>query len=535
MTDPAPAYDFIVVGAGTAGCVLASRLSEDPAARVLLVEAGMRDTSPLLAIPGASVRVSSDSRLNWGYLTEPQSGMADRRLALIQAKVVGGGSSINGMVYTRGTAADYDDWAAAGCDGWSYEDVLPVFRRSQSSDRGEGRLHGGSGPMKTVRGQCPLPIACRVLEALGQADFPLIDDMNVPEPDGFGFYDWNIADGRRASVSAAFPGIRGGRANLTVVTGAAASRLVVQGDRTVGIEVIRDGRKTVIRAERETALCAGAVGSAKLLLLSGIGPADELRALGIPSVVDQPQVGRNFTNHVSYKIAFECSEPITARKYLHPWHGAVETLRYLIGRRGFLACGAAPVGGFFRSNARSARPDIQLFAIPVLPGTRHGLLRALPDRHGFALLINQGKPYSRGSVVLRSAESGDAPVIDPRYLSDPRDLQAMVGGAERLRAIAAAPALAAICNEVSPGSNVRGRAALAQSIKETGGNYYHVAGTCRMGRSIADSVTDSRLRVHELKGLRVADASVMPTLVNGNTNAPVIMIAERAAEWMAGS
>ncbi|HEY3654403.1 MAG TPA: GMC family oxidoreductase N-terminal domain-containing protein [Steroidobacteraceae bacterium] len=535
MTALTPAYDFIVVGAGTAGCVLASRLSEDSAVRVLLVEAGVRDTSPLLAIPGASVRVSSNPRLNWGYLTEPQPGMAGRRLALIQAKVVGGGSSINGMVYTRGAATDYDEWAAAGCDGWRFADVLPIFRRSQASDRGEGPLHGGSGPMKTERGHSPLPIASLILEALVQIGFPLIEDLNAPEPDGFGFYDWNIADGRRASMSAAFPGIRSGRANLTVVSGAVVSRLVMRGDRADGIELIRDGRKTVIRAERETALCAGAIGSAKLLLLSGVGPADELRALGIPSVIDQPHVGRNLTNHVSYKLAFECSQPITARKYLHPWHGAVEAMRYVMGRKGYLACGAAPVGGFFRSTAYSVRPDTQLFAIPALPGTSRGFLGALPDRHGFALLINQGRPYSRGSVVLRSAEADAAPVIDPCYLSDPRDLEALVGGAERLRAVAAAPAIAALCNEVSPGIAVRGRAALAQSIRETGGNYYHVSGTCRMGCSIADSVTDSRLRVHGLKGLRVADASVMPTLVNGNTNAPVIMIAERAAEWMADS
>lgn len=532
MSELARSYDFVVVGGGTSGCVLASRLSDNPSVSVLLIEAGPPDRSALYTVPGASFLVFSDPRNGWGYLTEPQAQMDGRQLPLIQAKVLGGGSTINGMVYTRGAASTFDAWRDMGCAGWGYDDVLPYFRRMESSDRGDGPFHGGAGPLKIVRGHSDLPVTGRILSAFSEAGIPRIDDLSVATPDGVSYYDWCVTGGRRASMPVIFPGLRHDRSNLTVITDAFVTRIVVNGDRVLGVEVVRDGRPSIVNSDREVALCAGAIGTAKLLLLSGIGPADELHRLGVPVVADHPCVGKNLQNHITYRLEYLCSQRITARRYVHPWHGTIEALRYVFGRKGYLAGGASPAGGFFRSSDDVPLPDTQVFAIPALLDRKPGL-GMLPKVHGYSLGLNQGTPYSRGTVTLRSSDPMAAPMIDPRYLDDPRDMQVTVRAAERLRAVAAAPSLAAVTEkEILPGPRVRTRTDWEKDIRINAGNHYHVSGTCRMGRALAESVTDNKLRVHGLNGLRIADAGIMPLLMNGNTNAAVMMIAERAAEAM---
>ena len=527
-------YHFIIVGGGTAGCVLASRLSENAANRVLLIEAGSEDRCWWLKVPAASFKVSEDPRFHWGYSTVPQAAMDGRRIPLIQAKVLGGGSSINGMVHTRGAAGTFDAWRALGCDGWGYEDVLPYFRAIESSDRGESRLHGARGFMKTIRAHSELPISNAIMAALGECGIPIIDDLNVPVPDGVGLYDWCIGKGRRASMPAVLPGLRHDRPNFTIMTDTAVSHLHIEGNRVTGVRVVRRGTTTTIRTEREVIMCAGAIGSPKILLLSGIGPAQELEALGIAVRLAHPHVGHNLQNHVAYRLEYSTNAPMTARRYVDPRHGCVEILRYVLSGTGVLGAGAAPIGGFLRSTPDVAEPDVQLFAIPALMGRGRGFRGMLPERHGYTLCINQGTPYSRGSVILASSDHRASPHIDPGYFSDERDLQATVAAAERMRAVAHAPSLARWTEEeLFPGAEVRSRADWIGHIRANAGNHYHVSGTCRMGRTIEDSVTDPRLCVHGINGLRVADASIMPVLMNGNTNAAVAMIAERAAGLMA--
>jgi choline dehydrogenase len=335
-------------------------------------------------------------------------------------------------------------------------------------------------------------------------------------------------------MPAVMPGLRHDRPNLTIMTDTAVSHLQTEGNRVSGVRVVRRGTTVTIRTEREVIVCAGAIGSPKLLLLSGIGPAQELESLGVAVRLAHPHVGRNLQNHVAYRLEYSTNAPVTARRYVDPRRGSIEILRYALSGTGILGAGAAPIGGFLRSTSDAPEPDVQLFAIPALMGRGRGFWGMLPERHGYTLCINQGTPYSRGSVFLASSDHREAPRIDPGYFSDERDLHATVAAAQRMRAVAHAPSLARWTDqELFPGAAVTSRADWIRHVRANAGNHYHVSGTCRMGRTIEDSVTDPRLRVHGINGLRVADASVMPVLMNGNTNAAVAMIAERAAGLIA--
>jgi choline dehydrogenase len=530
-------YDHIVVGAGAGGCIVAARLAER-GLRVLLLEAGPPDRSPLLSIPGASAFGASVRGFNWAYESEPQPELENRRLYLSQGRVVGGGSSINGMVYTRGFPHEYDAWRDEGCEGWGYADVLPFFKRAEANERGEGPHHGGSGLLEVTKGRSSLEICDRILQAALQAGYAKVEDFAEPEGgDGFGYYDFTISPkGKRVSTAAAYLRRRDGAPGPTVVAGALVLKVEIENGRATGVRYAVNGAVHTARAGGEVVLSAGAINSAKLLLLSGVGPADHLRERGVEVALDQVQVGRNYQNHIACKMAFATHRPVTGYRYFNPAVGALEGLRYLAARRGFLSEGSSPVGGFFRSDEALPHPDLQLFAPPVVVGLAGSGLRALmPREHGFTFFVNQGSPASRGEISLRSADPREAPVIEPRYLTEASDLEALVDGVERMRHVASQPALAeVISKELRPGPDAADREGVRTYIRRFASNHSHVAGTCRMGRSFEDSVVDPQLRVHGLVGLRVADAAVIPRLVNGNTNAPVMMIAEKAAAMILG-
>jgi choline dehydrogenase len=527
--------DFLIIGAGTAGCVLANRLSADPRARVTVIEAGRSDRDLLLHVPGASIRNSTTPKFNWSFLTEPVEALDHRQLFWAQGKVLGGSSAINGMIYARGHPLDYDAWARLGCPGWGFEDLLPYFRRSETNERGESHLHGGSGPVRVSRGRPDLAICQRFLDAAAEEGFPVLDDLNTPAPDGFGHYDCTIGRGRRASSASAYLAPVAGRPNLTVHLNTLATRLIFENSRAVGAQVICEGRLVTLRAEREVLLCGGAVNSPQLLMLSGIGPAQHLGGFGIPVRVDLPAVGGNLQNHVSYRMQFAVSEPITAYKYVRPLGALRAGVEYLVRRRGVLSQSIVPTGGFFRTDEHLEAPDVQVqLGVGLIGRVGGSVLARLPREHGFSLGVNQGSPHSRGEVRLRSGDPTAPPVIDPRYLSDPRDAEILAQGVERMRALSRRPSLArVISREIDPGSEVTDRASLIASMRHKTGTAFHPVGTCRMG-SDAASVVDLLLRVRGVEGLRVADASVIPALMNANTNAAALAIGERAAAMILG-
>lgn len=531
MTGPRPTQtilcDVLIIGAGSAGCVLANRLSENPAHRVVLLEAGGSDRDPMLHVPGAVSRVLATPRVNWGYRSEPEAGLAGRSVPLYRGKVLGGTSTLNGMIYTRGHPRDYDDWRQAGCEGWSYDDVLPFFRRAERSERGPGEHHGGDGPLHVTMSR-PVPPVCDAFLAAAAAEgYPVGVDFNGAAQEGFGHYDVTIRRGRRWSTASAYLKPARRRPNLTVLTHAECRRLLFDGRRVVGVEAVRHDELLEIRAGKETLLAAGAFNSPKLLMLSGIGPADALAGLGIPVRLDRDGVGRNLRDHVSYRMNYACTGPVTAYAHTRPVRGAGAVLAYALGRRGILGSTSFPTGGFFRSHDGLDVPDLQM-------GLCMGLLpeggRMLPDREGFTVTVRQGRPASRGEVRLRSADPADPPAIEPRYFSDPGDMPVLMRGTRRLRAILRNPAIRRLIDhEIMPGQAVvDDDVRLAASIREASNTTHHFIGTCRMGGDPA-SVVDPLLRVRGVDGLRVIDASVMPAHINGNTNAPTIMIAEKGA------
>lgn len=522
-------FDYIIVGAGSAGCVLANRLSADRTTRVLLVEAGRGDRDLMLHVPGLSIRNSTTPLFNWSYMTEPEEALQARRLFWAQGKAIGGSSAINGMIYARGNAREYDAWRDAGCEGWGFEDVLPYFRKSEGGDRGESRWHGASGPLKVSRGRPSLDIANRVLAAASEEGFVIRDDFNTEEQEGFGHYDCTIGNGRRCSSATAFLHPVERRENLKVMSNTLALKLRFRAGRAVGVDLSAEGRLHTVEAEREIILCGGAIGSAQLLMLSGIGPADHLMSHGVAVEVDRPDVGANLQNHVSYRLQFAVSEPITAFKYVNVPGALKAGFDYLLKRQGILADSVVPTGGFFRTEAGLDVTDVQVQVGVGLMGRPGGtVLQRLPKEHGFSLGVNQGRPYSRGEVRLRSANPAEPPMISPRYFSDRRDLDILARGIERMRSLAARSSLSRIITREIDNPASSSRTDIEASVRKRAGTAFHPVGTCRMGGD-SDAVLDPQLRVRGIAGLRVADASAIPLLMNANTNAAAIMVGEKAA------
>jgi choline dehydrogenase len=532
MTDAA-CYDYLVVGAGSAGCIVAARLSEDPAVTVWLGEAGGADRDPLLGVPGLLFRTSTSPRFNWSYRTEPEAELGGRQLFWAQGRVLGGSSTINGMIYIRGHAREYDLWRQDGCDGWGWEDVLPHFRATECNERGAGDYHGGDGPLPVTRGTPDVPICGMFLDAMRRGGHAILDDFNGPSMDGFGHYDRTIGGGRRRSVATAYLRPARARPNLTVATDATVARIIIEHGRARGIELRQGGAVRRITAAREVILCAGAVNSPKLLMLSGIGPAAQLRALGIDVLHDAPGVGGNLQNHLCYRMLYACNAPVTAYRYMHPLRGAAACLDYVVRRRGILSQTTVATGGFLRTEPGLEMPDAQVqIGIGLIGNVGASAWQRLPRREGFTVVVNQGRPHSRGTVRLRSADPADPPVIAPRYLSDRRDLDVLMRATRQMRALMRDAELRrVISEEIAPGEAAEDDAVLEADIRARASNAFHPAGTCRMGGD-AEAVVDPRLRLRGIAGLRVADASIMPSLINGNTNAASMMIGEKAAAML---
>lgn len=518
-------WDYVVVGAGSAGCVLAARLSEDPAVRVLLLEAGGPDAAREIAVPAAFSKLFGTEH-DWNYWTDPEPATDARPRYWPRGKVLGGSSSINAMIYIRGNRQDFDDWRDAGCAGWGFDDVLPYFKRSEDNERGADRFHGSGGPLTVADQRSPSPLSHDYLAAAEKAGLARNDDFNGAAQEGVGLFQVTQRGGRRASTAAAFLRPALGRPNLTVTTHAHATRVLVEGGRAVAVEVQVGGRREVFRADREVVLCGGAVNTPQLLLLSGIGPADELRGLGVEVVADSPKVGRNLQDHLSTGVAFTAGRPVSyfgADKRIGP------IASWLLRRRGPFSSPVAEAGGFVRSEHATGTPDLQLLFGPAM-FVEHGLVD--PPGHGFSLGAYLLQPRSTGRITLRSTDPLAPPAISPGYLADPQDLAVLVWGLRQSLDIAAQSPLA----RHSSGRHLPEAAqdmaddALAQAyVRARSETMYHPTSTAAMGPA-DDDVCDPQLRVRGVDGLRVVDASAFPAVTRGNTNAPVIMLAEKAAD-----
>ncbi|MFZ1909573.1 MAG: GMC family oxidoreductase N-terminal domain-containing protein [Burkholderiales bacterium] len=522
-------FDYVVVGGGSAGCVLAARLSEDPSLRVCLVEAGPPDDSALVNTPvGAALLVPTRIR-NWAFETVPQEAMYQRRGYQPRGRMLGGSSSLNAMIYMRGHPLDYDDWAAAGATGWAWRDVLPYFLRSENNERGASDLHGVGGPLNVADLRSPNPFARLFVEAGKEAGLPENDDFNGANQEGVGLYQVTQKGGERWNAARAYLHPAMGRPNLALYTKAHALRVLFEGRRASGVEIVRAGRRETLVAAREVVLAAGAFQSPQLLMCSGIGPGAHLRSLGLEVVRDAPGVGENLQDHPDYIINRKVgSSELLGVSLAGGLRLAKEIWRYVRKRRGMLTSNFAEAGGFVKSEPGLERPDLQLHFVIGMVDNHN---RTLHLGHGMSCHVCVLRPKSRGTLRLASRDARDAPLIDPRFLAEPEDLAALVRGFKLVRSILDAPALAAFASTELYTAKVQSDADIERAIRARTDTVYHPAGTCRMG-SDAGAVLDPELRVRGVEGLRVADCSVMPSLIGGNTNAPAIMIGERAAEFI---
>ena len=528
-------YDFIVVGAGSAGSALAARLSESGRHKVLLLEAGPDDRRFWIQVPIGYGRSFYDPRVNWMYMTEAVPALAGRPSYWPRGKVLGGSSSINAMVYVRGQAEDYEDWRAAGNPGWGWDDLLPLYKRMECHAWGESDDHGGAGPLFIKAPSTELHPTCedflRACEEAGQSRNP---DFNGPRQEGVGTYHITVKGGRRMSAARAYLWPARGRSNLRIETDAEARRVLFDGRRAVGVEYMKHGRVQTARAGAEVVLSAGAVNTPKLLLLSGVGPAEELSRVGIAPILDSPAVGRHLQDHFDVGLIYRSRVP-TLNNQLHPWWGKLWAgMKYVAARRGPLALSLNQAGGFVRSRPELTRPNLQIYFSPLSylkapPGTRP-LMN--PDPYAaFHMSASPCRPTSRGVLYLKSPDPADAPEIHPNYLATEHDVQEVIEGLRFLRRIAETPTMRRlIAAEVPPNPAGRDDDSLLAYARNHGVTVFHPAGTCRMGPDSKSCVVDPKLRVHGVGALRVADASIFPTLPSGNINAPAILTGEKASD-----
>ncbi|MBI1218133.1 MAG: choline dehydrogenase [Rhodobacteraceae bacterium] len=528
-------YDFIIVGAGSAGCVLANRLSESGRYSVLLLEAGGSDINPWIWMPIGYGKTFYRRSVNWMYLTEPDAGLDGRISYWPRGKVMGGSSSINAMVFVRGQRSDFDGWRDLGNPGWGWADVLPYFRKMETNDAGEDAYRGGTGPLHVATvSRDHHPLCQNFLAAGRELQVPINPDFNGADLEGVGAYQTTTKGGMRMSAARAYIRPAARRANLRIETRAQVTQVHFDGRRATGVSFSQNGTARRVGARREVILAAGAINSPQLLQLSGVGPARLLRDNGIAVVHAAEGVGRNLQDHLCIDHLFRSKVP-TLNDQLYPWWGKLlHGLRYVLTRRGPLSLSLNQAGGFVRSRPDLTEPDIQLFFSPVsytkAPPGKRPLMNPDPFP-GFLLSAQPVRPTSRGHLQIRSADPLDPPAIHPNYLSTDHDLREILEASRLIRRFSEAPSLAAvIAAEIAPGPHIRTDAELIADARARAVTVFHPVGTCRMGPDPAADVTDARLRVHGLQGLRVADASIFPTLTSGNTNAPTIMVGEKAAD-----
>ncbi|HEX6780135.1 MAG TPA: choline dehydrogenase [Ktedonobacterales bacterium] len=518
-------YDYIIIGAGSAGCVLANRLSEDPKVSVLLLEAGGPDDKQEIHIPAAFSKLFKTA-YDWAYETEPEPQMNNRKMYWPRGKMLGGSSSMNAMMYVRGNRQDYNEWAELGAQGWSFPEVLPYFKKMENHEIGATDWRGAGGPLNVAQQRSPNPLTTAFFAAAAEVGINKTDDFNGPHQEGVSYALVTQKGGKRFSTADAYlrPAMK--RPNLTVRTNVLASRVLTEGKRAVGVEFQQNGKTEQERASREVILSGGAINSPQLLLLSGIGPADHLKAMGIDVVADLPGVGQNLQDHLATGVQYHCTQPIT----LANAEKLGNVANYLLFKKGPLTSIVAEVAGFIKTKSELPAPDLEILFAPAF-FVDHGFGNP-PEKHGYTIGIVLLHPESKGSISLRSTNPADSPKIQANYLASENDVKVLIEGLKRCRQIGQASALAAYRGpEFLPGEAVKSDEDFTEFLRSRAETLYHPVGTCKMG-SDPLAVVDAQLRVIGVEGLRVADASVMPSIISGHTNAPSIMIGERASDFV---